>query len=96
MSGRLLFKPSDLAETTVIKCWCNVCGFCRKPDVAWLIEHDMDVNLIEIERKIRCKAHGKSGKEPECGGTMWMEIWVPTVRDENGHTRDAPICKPGH
>lgn len=92
MRPRLWFRPSQVAAHTRVTAYCQACMTARPLDMGKLIEAGLDVPLIEIERRLRCRDTGPAtGAGRVCGGRMEIGVWVPSIRGENGMHEDLPV-----
>lgn len=61
-----------------------------------LIDADLDIPLIDIERRLRCRDRGPAtGDGSVCGSRMTIGVWVPSIRQADGMHEDLPILKDG-
>lgn len=89
---RLWFKPSQVAAHTRISGHCLTCRTVRPLNMGKLIEAGLDVPLIDIERRLRCRDTGPAtGSGRVCGGRMEIGVWVPSVRGPSGMHEDLPV-----
>lgn len=95
MSDRLHFRPSDVAETTVITvvCTLSACLGRRRLDMRAMAEAGYDLPLAVLEPRLKCRDRGRDGRKPECGAPVEIDVWTPTRDRGDGIHESLSVCR---
>jgi len=95
MSGRLWFKPSQVADTTLVQAVCTSpsCLARRTLNMQAMAAESFDYPLIQIEKKLRCKGRGLCGTKLECGAAVEIFVWAPPCDGPDGIQERRPVLK---
>ena len=90
MGVRLAFRFADLDDGVKVLTNCRACGAFKTLDPDVLPATARDLELRELETKLRCQSRGRDGRKPPCGGRVEFSIegvkagWAPTRNYDYG------------
>ena len=74
MGERLAFRLADLDDGVGVLTSCRTCGAFKTLDPAALPAAARDLELRQLETKLRCQSRGHDGRKPPCGGRVDFSI----------------------
>jgi hypothetical protein len=71
---RFAFRFADLDDGATVLTNCRSCGAFKTLDPDVLPTAARDLELRELETRVRCQSRGRDGRKPPCGGRVEFSI----------------------